>query len=280
MRLLLGAALVAALGTMVGGCHGASSTPSVDAGARIPRDAGDPNANDWSCLGSVHFPAPAVASVDIAILLTDAVAYVPLPSSQIRACPDTGDPGCGAPVDMPRATDVQGMAPFVLPAGAAGFFGYFEVTQPGQLTNLHAVWPPFWENVSSYWLAEWADSDFKAYTDGVGVAWDTGGHGGIIIEAHDCTGLDAPYHGLMKLAEGLTFSVDTADAKTAVGYMKGLIVTASGPTNAGGAAAIINVPPGVATVTGTLTATGQVIGTLKVPVRAGALTLMVFTPTR
>ncbi|MEO6575545.1 MAG: hypothetical protein ABIP89_16975, partial [Polyangiaceae bacterium] len=257
MRLLLGAAVVAALVTSMGGCSGEGAASSTDAGITKPRDAGDPNANDWSCLGAVHFPSPTEASLQIPVLLTDAVAYVPIVGSQIRACSDPSDPSCAAPVDMPRGTDAQGMAPFVLPPGTSGFSGYFEVSQPGQLTNLHAVWPPFWESVSSYWLAEWADSDFKAYTDGVGVAWDTAAHGSIIIEAHDCAGLNAPYHGVMKLAEGLTFNVDTADAKTAVGYMKGLLVTANGPTNAGGAAAIINVPPGVATVTGTLTATGQ-----------------------
>jgi hypothetical protein len=81
-------------------------------------------------------------------------------------------------------------------------------------------------------------------------------------------------------AAGVQFDVSTADASTGQVYIEGQGVSQTATeTDANGAGAVFNVPPGPADVSATLASGPTLIGTVNVGIRAGTITYSPVPPT-
>ncbi len=266
-----------------------ASDPDVveDEGADVPFDAdaedsveedvttdttdGDgPPPPDWSCLGSVIWGTPTLASLDILGTALDYVTGAPVAGATARACART-DAACATPLDE-GTTDAAGQVTLTVPLGTTGFDGYFEVSMTGYVTTLRYTVEPITEMPpESGRMVQIVDlGTFALLAASLGVTPDPA-RGHLVINALDCT----PFY-----AAGVSLAVDTADSGSTRIYMVGgLPSTTATETDASGAAGFVNLPTGPASVSTTLVSTSEAIGSTDIDIRAGAICIFAITPT-
>jgi hypothetical protein len=222
-------------------------------------------------------PKPSAQTASITVKLTHAFATTPYAGLAVRVCPSPTDTVCGAALDA-RTTGADGAAAFTnIALGSPGFDGYFEVVVPQDVSSLELAAPPIVKDDLAWTRYVFVGADVKAILDGVQAQWDKS-RGVIVVQANDCRWATA---GLgSALAAGVAFALDPPDAQSTVVYFDGKTATAGATsTGAQGWAMIANVTAGSAvSLVGTVASSGKRAGTIKVPVRAGAVTVVTFAP--
>lgn len=269
-------------------CSTSSPAQSVDAGSS--GDAGAPDAaetdDDWSCLGRLVLPVPSATTIEVRNELLDSVDGKPAVNLSVRACPDRTDPTCAGGT-TPVTTDSRGDAKIDVPAG---FDGYFEATEPGDVTNLHYLPLPVLRTPFFHDRAEWRAATLKLLTEGVSFKLDAT-KGQVLMQAHDCTSRSLPdnnrpfdiLYARRALAGGVTVTLDPMPAGVVTVYGEivptvRLRTDVSVTADAFGGAAFVNVPAGTYVVTAKVAATGARIMSQKIVVRADTFTNMILAP--
>jgi hypothetical protein len=276
MRLVVLGAVALAMGA----CSSSSTSNGTasDAGAS---DAGEVRTEyDWSCLGKVTLPPPAASTLSVNLTIED-YRSLGLANADVRACPDPTDATCAAGTTA-KKTDANGKVTIDVPAGTAGFAGYFEAVDPTDVTSLHFVPDPFVKTPINHGRGTYRAADLKILTDSIGVTIDaTRGH--ILVQVQDCLSKALPQNDLAMspVAGGVTLTLDPMPAGVVLAYVTKSVVskTATETYDGSGAAGFINVPPGIYTVTGKRAKTGERVGSLKVHARAGAHSMLILAPT-
>jgi len=121
-------ALVAALALVSCGDDD-GSTGAVDAASPPARAAGPPPPLDWSCVGSVVWPAPTEPELTVEFTVTQSLSTVPVAGMTLRAC-ERDDADCASPVFEGTSMN-DGVVAGTLPLGTTGWTGYLDITGPG-----------------------------------------------------------------------------------------------------------------------------------------------------
>jgi hypothetical protein len=226
---------------------------------------------DFSCVGSVTWPAPTSATAVVKFSMASLTSGNPVEGLAVRACP-AGDVDCANPIPgASGTTDANGSVDITVPTGTAGFDGYFEVTKDNELTHLVHFRKPVAADQSEGRILT-TISALNTLVSSVGLSLDMT-YGFLGVEAQDCVGA---------FADGISFELDPPDPHASLAYVtpQGVSLTAGGSSAAGhGLAGFVNVTPGSYTVITRIAATGQVTGRLPVVVRAGAASAISDPPT-
>lgn len=222
---------------------------------------------DWSCLGTVDAPTymngPSLSGT---YNITDLLAGTPIADATVNVCAAT-ETDCANPADT-GTTDANGMVTLSAPQNEAY---YFELDATGYPTHLTYVNGPPMDNWS-YSSTPLDDTGLGQLTALLGTSADPN-RGHIGLNAFDCGGV---------AAAGVSFTLDTADGDTVIGYFapNGFPNSSLTETSQDGRVGIANVPPGAFVLTATVAATNEVIATRSGYVRAGAITFpAAMTPT-
>ncbi len=271
-----------ALALVATACTTSTSMPTVSDAGDADVGASGPQ-NNWTCLGKVKIPPPEGATSSVTFNATDTRGK-PVANVDVRACPDREDPTC-ANATASTKTDADGNAVITVSLGSGGFNGYFEAVETGDSPNLHFVGNPIWLANATHQRVEWRAAELKLLMDTIGVSVDPA-KGTILFQTQDCNSRSLPTDPLAPngLAAGVSLSLEPMPAGVSLGYAVptptfhiSLQATATVAGNGGGG--FINVPPGVYTITGKLEKTGERVGSQRVHVRAGAMSLVILAPT-
>jgi hypothetical protein len=219
---------------------------------------GGSSGNDWSCIGQLEaktFEAgDAVGNLTVVELQDDS----PLVDITVNVC-SVDDTDCATPLDS-GVTDADGRVTLDVTKAEQR---YLELTGPGILDAISFNNGPPRSDPFDELVRVISPESFAVVENLIGVTADpTRGHAG--IQANDCQGA---------IGVGVTFEISTADADTVIGYFSpvGAPNPALTETGVDGRAAVANIPAGPATITATVAATGQVIGTRTFFVRPEAI---------
>jgi hypothetical protein len=292
LSVLAGCALIAACGddeeaddtssttgdpgtSSTGGPGGSSSSTGAGAagGSGAAGGAGGSGATgglpdgDWACVGNVDWPAPAAAMVTITANAQTLQGGDPLPNLSVTACAKA-DTACASPITT-GTTDAQGNITLTLPAGAAGFDGFFEVTGASIPDALVFVNPPIAADMNDL-NVPLIDNDTLGLLDLTGIDLDpTRGH--VAAIGLDCALVEG---------QGLSVSSSTADAESTQIYVVGGLPNVNATeTDESGATGIFNIPPGASSLTAVIASTGDTTGTVEVQIRAGTISYATLPPT-
>jgi hypothetical protein len=267
----------AALAIFACACSSNSSS-SGDAGAG--GDGSTATTNDWSCLGHVTLPAATKSTLALKFIPVDPQTSVHVSGVAVKACA-ADDAACANPVAT-TTSDSSGVATLSVPAAASGFGGYWSGTIAGDLENLNFTSVPYLDDVRLFTRLQWTNAEMTLLLQSSGVTWDRT-RGVVGVQALDCggVGLDQsttnPHPS--PTAAGVRFTIDVNDPQIVLGYVNGPSISKTvTQTDSTGLAGFINVPPGVATVTGTRVSTGEKIASVRVYVKAGALSNITLNP--
>jgi hypothetical protein len=240
-------------------------------------DAGEVDAGPWGCLSQPPEVLSASQSITVTLTAFDAlqpittagptgsdlvpISYTPVPGASVEACRAT-DPACSSSVAT-GTMDEAGVATFTTPGTFVGFLrlsapGYFpSTTYPGQLVADASM-----ESIPTAMLGV---DELQLLAFALGVPVDTGADSGVghaFFEVYDCY----DHH-----AAGVTFALlGDAGAQTQQWYTRnGAPSTTANETDSLGAGGAVNVPAGGLTVTATLAATNQPLGTINAIIAPG-----------
>jgi hypothetical protein len=248
---------------------------------------------DWSCLGSVQWPAPAQAllqsptGLDLTVAIRDAFTTPVQQAFDVIACSDSD---CSTPLGSGQGTGgwakVAGIEP-VLKARKCTFFDYlrasFGTPDAGSPSAADAglssypdallyFFPPVRESphFALRDVVNRAFADENASAVGMKLDWSAN-KGGIVWTGTSCGGARG---------SGMVVSIDTGDrAFYTRGTMRQLDPDAvvTGPVGIG---AFLNVEPGSRTLTATVTVNGvtETVGKYTVLVAPGSVTYLTMTP--
>jgi hypothetical protein len=232
---------------------------------------------DWSCVGSVTYPAPSAADAVVEISVNGEFAFSmpesnPVEGATVKACA-VDDVDCSVPLDM-QMTGADGLASLTVPTGAAGFDGYFEVTATSYGTTLLYAAAPITEASAS--VAVELLSDVAAVWPGVTL---DAARGSLVAFVSPCaTEISAPF----PLGGSVSIASAEADAATQTGYIgfdhAYRFDTALTDTGFVAVAGMANHPAGTATLSFTNREPVQV-AQRNVLVRADAVTFLQVAPT-
>jgi hypothetical protein len=273
------ASCVGACPSPVGSCAAACETAhptGVTAGRPFldcELSACDVACQSFACVGSVKWPAPTSPTVTFKYRPTDFASGKPLVGATVKVCAATDTP-CATPSAM-YTTDSTGVATVTAPSSPGGIAGYLEVSQAGSMTTLDFLELPAGNATLDVMGAiiggvVLSTSTWTTLTKAVGITPDPT-RGYLTFIAEDCA---------LSAATGVKVTVSTSDAKTKSVYIAGGIPSSTAPsTDASGEGAVINLPAGPGTVTGT-DAAGKKFSSEPVVFRAGAVTLagVIVTP--
>lgn len=241
-------------------------TGPADTGA----DVYDPK---WACLGNVKPPTFPNPKVNVSVPLVDLNTKKPVTEINARPCGKT-DVACASPLGPTVQPNASGILSFVIDAG---FDGYIELKSsnvdgglPAYLPSLVFFNPPLSVDTIYIAIPLISPAALSGLAAQFGNAIDPT-LGAPFAEVVDCQG---------KPAEGVSVAMDQADASTRTFYfVNGLPTESTTQTDTTGYSGFINAPTGVRTITGTVAATKQRVGTISVLVRPSTLTYTVLPPT-
>lgn len=241
---------------------------STDAATDVTAVAGAGGPGDYSCLGSVVWPAPTVANRNIRLQVKDFQTEAQLAGLSVRACKKT-DVTCATP-EVTGTTGADGIVALNVGATAEGVDCYFEITGTGVASTLLYL----------------SFSDTKWFVDG---AFNThvlsnstvqslarlttmdGSRGQLIFTTRDCADQPTP---------GVKVNALAADSQSKTFYMTAGVPSATATaTDAAGAGVITNLPAGNSSVQGFFASNGRKIGDIPVLFRAGVFTSTNVMPT-
>ena len=239
--------------------------PTVDAGL----DAGH---NPWSCLGHVRWPDASATPVVVTQPYNDLVTGDPVPGITVQPCSKL-DTTCANPLADAAVTGEAGTVQFSLPSG---YDGYLSSTWDAGLPVLAYVVPPAFVSSVELPVLMISNSTFEALAAAVTSSFDGGARmieptrGSLFANVTDCDG---------NFAAGVTFTTEPSSSTSYAAYIiNGFPSFTATETDNSGNFGIVDVPPGSVTVTGTVVATGQKIGTTTSLVRASAISYTSIVP--
>jgi hypothetical protein len=222
-----------------------------------------------ACAGGYALPTPVppyLADVTLRIATNDGE---PRSGIVVGECTDTTDTSCSRNTAPPTAEDGVAVVSIAL-APNSGFGNFFLARDPEgkMIDTLIAIFPNVVRSYSLY-VPTFAVSEARAIGALVGVPVDLG-LGALYLNALDCVGDASP---------GLTFTVMAEGSRQTVYYSNAATNSFDlEMTDGTGAAGVINVPPGSASIETRVAATGQLVAASAVPVRAGTVTLAQIRP--
>jgi hypothetical protein len=225
----------------------------------------------WSCLGSVTWPAPTVATAELTLMLKEFRTGMTVSGATVKFC-KLDDAACTSPTSS-GTSGADGKVKISVSTGPTGVDGYFEISSPDLVTILAYV--RFMDPKQFIADAELSPTVFSKDTFAALSAFaeitpdPARGHVGFLTL--DCA---------QSYAAGVSASLTTADASSKTLYITsdGLPSSTITATTTTAFGAIVNVPPGPTNITGKVAATGQKIGSADVQVRAGAFTTVNLVP--
>jgi len=212
----------------------------------------------WSCVGD---PPPTIptGTFRVTFHVQEVVGSAPLPGVTAQLCRKL-DLTCEKPLGKALSDD---KGTFTM-AVDGNFDGYVQLTEPSIAPSLYFFNPP----VS-------ADADLPPISlasplIAAGIAFQAGGtlladHGIMLLTTGDC---------LSQPAANISYSVGgTRDPATFIFYLvAGLPTSDTTSTDSTGYGGLVNLPPGVATITAVLNPEQRKVGTISLLVRAGFVT--------
>lgn len=252
-------------GASAGGAGGVGVGGDGGGGASAGGAGGQGGTPEPTCDTTV--PAPTVASASLE--LTANGLNGPVSGVTIEVCAKA-DTSCASPLDS-AVTDAMGAAVLTLSLGASGFDGYFRITSPDIITS------ELWTSVpivkdESLGVVVVAPAILGILAGAYGVTLDES-MGQVAAILYQCS----PTGAWVDEATGATLAM--TPAAELVGYTnQQQPAPGQAGTDATGAAAGINVPPGDVVVENRDPA-GQLVGVVTVPAKAGVLTQIAFGST-
>ncbi len=226
---------------------------------------------NWSCVPAA-WPQSSSLTLELTFKLYVGTDQVGVPGIPVRACELTNDP-CLDPIAQ-GITNENGIVVYDLEANnAGGFFRGFnqyldmDVVGTDYMPILHQLSPPVTSPHTQQLAPMIKKADFAALLGGPGAVDPERGH--VVFTVHDCSGSYAP---------DLQFSVEGSNDGVIPVYFTSLASIGAEATTSLGIAGLINVKPPSVTVVGTVRQTGQVVGKLRLLVRAGTVTSSDFYP--
>lgn len=216
----------------------------------------------WGCLGASTSPSSdagtAGPTATFQIRIVSLVTGKPAPSVSLRIC-SAYDFECTSTQPLIQADPMTGIVPVTVPVP---FNGYFEITAPDAVTTLSFPPEHLHDGIDYPLLKLVPLSTLTGYADAFGTTLDmTLGH--VIFDTLDCQ--RAP-------AAAISAAIDLELPSTRLFYVRdGLPSKTATVTDETGLAGYINLAKGTVTVTGTLAATKQKIGSRSVLIRPGAV---------
>lgn len=230
---------------------------------------------NWDCAGKRSWPYSIESkSMAISQRIQDLVSGKRLAGAAVKAC-GNGDPGCSMPVST-TTTDDHGLFSMTVYSNAPGsiFNGYFEVTGAGVYPSLLVIFPsivgdmPATADTFVYSLIPSAVTVEAVAKEVLEIAIEPD-RGLLFVTMIDC---------LSFLGTGVQLEVSSADDRTTTTYLLDGIPSKEPQQAVEGLAVVWNVPPGKAEIVGKLASTGEVVGRVTVPVRAGYMTNFSLVP--
>jgi hypothetical protein len=226
----------------------------------------------WACVGSVKWPSTGSGQVALTLQVVDVVASAPPTGLAIRACSKL-DTNCTNPLQSSFTQDAQGR--FVVMV-SAGFEGYLELTTPTNVPPItpalfFPIRPVFTDTTVPNPVPVVSTQGFQQIAAAIGTTLDLETSGHVYALASDCTDV---------AASGAHFTLDKQGANTSAYYMiNGTPVGTAPATDVSGAGGFLNVQPGFANLTSSVSVTGARIGQSSFVVRAGAVSYPRVLPT-
>lgn len=219
----------------------------------------------WGCVGNVEEPVVIPGETyTVAFRLTNALTNIPPPELTARLCAAV-DLNCSTPLQEGLTIGPDGLLQFTV---TAGFQGYLETDARGLMPAIVPFGPVVADSNESgdalgltpgfvvEALANAADIEVDPATGvllSVLTACDGIGHSGISTAYVPATGV--PFYLLNLSPDQMTTSTDES-----------------------GQAGVLNIEPGSVTITSTREETGDALGELRVPIRAGTITYAAVVP--
>jgi hypothetical protein len=246
--------------------------------AREKRDAASDAVADapvdprWACLGHVQYPEASTALEALTIPYINLLSNHPIPGIRAQACLKL-DPTCDDPVSDAGVTNEAGLVTLSVPSG---YDGYIQSLWEAGLPSLVYISPPIFKPTTV--PAEFLLS--KQSIDALAFAVRAPDGGPLTLDPNDGIAFLGSYDCQLASASGVSFSISPSSPSSTIAYViGGNPSTSATETDNFGSAAIVNVPPGSITITATLAATEQVIGTATGFVQAGVITFLSLPPT-
>jgi hypothetical protein len=281
-------AILTACGGLIRDDENVGDTNDVAIDASVS-DAAPPNeggstttSNDWSCLGHVASQSPVKTSLSWQVQPTNVASGDGFADTLVWACA-SDDSICSPPV---ASTYTNSAFPFTatlgVPTGANGFDGFWQTQPPGDLLNLYFNNVPIIDDVQIDDRQTWGAGIFNVVLGSVGASWDET-KGVVGFQIHDCN--SRYLHQSQSLSDdgadaaGVSLSIDPPSAGIILGYFDGdTVSTTQGHTDSSGEGGFLNVPEGWVTITATLAATNQNVGSARVYSKAGAISSAIISP--
>jgi len=219
----------------------------------------------WECLGEYSYSRSELKNARIELTFTDMLTFAVVPGLTVDVCPQA-DQHCKLPVTR-GTTDEHGFV--ALDLSMPVFDGYLYVHGADIIPTLFYAHSALGGDRKDT-LRVISQAVWDANQDLLGIA-RMEDRGAILAEVRDC------FH---ELAPAVAVSVTGTDQATATGYTMGTAVVLDlKESNQSGLAFILNIKPGLRTLTGRYTPTGERVVDRDVWVRPGALTLAATHPT-
>jgi hypothetical protein len=267
------------------GTGSAGPTPDAGPGDGAPRDAkSDAPAppGQWSCLGQVSLDLPTKPTLTWQLQPLDALSGATFGNLQVQEC-SMMDVTCSPALFIGVTDPTTGIATVSAVASTNGFDGFWEFQASGYVPSLVFSNVPIINDAQIATGPAWNTSDLKTALGTLGSGWDMT-KGIVAFQAFDCNSpaLHQNYTLTAKqlagtLAMGVTMSIDPSGGTAS--YLAGKTYSTSAmQTDKSGQGVIVDVPEGWVTLTATLAATGQKIGTGRVYAKAGAVSSITMSP--
>jgi hypothetical protein len=229
---------------------------------------------NWACVGHVQWPAAKALKRTLTLGLAHFHGGVAADHVTVNLC-GPGDPDCGNPIDT-QVTDASGLVRLIDGTGvvngqANGLLGHLDLSSP-------SLYPStvYWgfplsepEGVLSTPLPVFSMDEWLVISILAGVHLDSA-RGHIAMVVVDCLG---------NQSAGVTFSVTGIDEGTSLVYAAGSTLRATGPTDAEGAAFLMNVPVNkTIDISAVPVRLGMTSAHVSVSARAGTLTEVSLAP--
>jgi hypothetical protein len=229
---------------------------------------------DWSCLGNLELPKPSGES-DLFLWLTDYIDQMPLVGFDVKQCL-TSDPACAVGLAQ-GTTDYAGAVqmPLVRSPLSGTVTSYFQVTgAAGSDYGPHLILVP--ASRLDHGVSWGAPLLSRALLGALFQPDPALGY--LAFRAASCNPFSTQIAGVG--AANLQVTVgERSDATQTLYAVDGFVSPVATATDASGNGAIVNIPPGNATVEARMADSGTLIATATVLIRPDTVTVIVLEPT-
>lgn len=220
--------------------------------------------SDWSCLGSVVWPAAQNNLVTATLYLKDLVTDEPVAGVSARICRKL-DTTCNQPITAGLTSDAAGA---LVVQVQAGFDGYVELSPSQKLRGSYYFYPPLTSDRKVPYVPLLPLSSLSSLA-GLGGTQLLADRGHVFLGTYNC---------LSQPAAGVRLRSNDFDASTTPFYLiKRIPSMTATSTDSDGRGGVLNLRPGSVSLRGEL-ASGESIGTVSVYVRPGEVTYTTLLP--